>query len=123
MTSGFAVTRNIAWDVVKAKAKHIDTAKRVFWRRQICTPALRLRQYQDKQHKIGFLNWWHCIACEAKGPDMNKAFCSSYTHTHTPKKVKTKTAIIPMTNMTTIHPGYKIRQEAYHRVVENHKNK
>eukprot|EP00972_Heterocapsa_arctica_P017168 2537980-Heterocapsa_arctica.AAC.1 len=26
------------------KAKHIDTAKHVFWRREICTPILRLRQ-------------------------------------------------------------------------------
>eukprot|EP00972_Heterocapsa_arctica_P078958 11642336-Heterocapsa_arctica.AAC.1 len=34
-----------------AKAKHIDTAKHVFWRREICTPVLRLRQYQNKQHK------------------------------------------------------------------------
>eukprot|EP00972_Heterocapsa_arctica_P108356 15958990-Heterocapsa_arctica.AAC.1 len=25
------------------KAKHIETAKHVFWRRDICTPVLRLR--------------------------------------------------------------------------------
>eukprot|EP00972_Heterocapsa_arctica_P022678 3336106-Heterocapsa_arctica.AAC.1 len=82
MMLGYVVTLNIAWDVVEAqKGKHIDTAKHVFWRRQICTPALRLRQYQGKQHTSNlFLNWWYCMACEAKGPDMNKKFCSSYTH-------------------------------------------
>eukprot|EP00972_Heterocapsa_arctica_P085408 12587625-Heterocapsa_arctica.AAC.1 len=62
------------------KAKHIDTAKHVFWRREICNPILRLRQYQDKQHKVGFKDWWYCTTCEAKGPEMNNTFCSSYTH-------------------------------------------
>eukprot|EP00972_Heterocapsa_arctica_P115390 16447478-Heterocapsa_arctica.AAC.1 len=38
------------------KAKHIDTAKHVFWRRQVCAPVLRLRQYQEKQHNVGFNN-------------------------------------------------------------------
>eukprot|EP00972_Heterocapsa_arctica_P084148 12396458-Heterocapsa_arctica.AAC.1 len=33
------------------KAKHIDTAKHVFWRRHICNPVLRPRQYQDTRHK------------------------------------------------------------------------
>eukprot|EP00972_Heterocapsa_arctica_P019084 2816919-Heterocapsa_arctica.AAC.1 len=62
------------------KAKHIDTAKHVFWLREICAPILRLRQYQDKQQQIGFKDWWYCTACEAKGPDMNNQLCYSYTH-------------------------------------------
>eukprot|EP00972_Heterocapsa_arctica_P038193 5624044-Heterocapsa_arctica.AAC.1 len=40
-----------------AKAKHIDTAKHVFWRKLVCKPVLRLRQYQEKQHIIGFKEW------------------------------------------------------------------
>eukprot|EP00972_Heterocapsa_arctica_P043006 6341539-Heterocapsa_arctica.AAC.1 len=48
------------------KAKHIETAKHVFWRRDICTPVLRLRQYRNKQHKVGFDGWWCCTACEAR---------------------------------------------------------
>eukprot|EP00972_Heterocapsa_arctica_P028761 4231541-Heterocapsa_arctica.AAC.1 len=34
------------------KAKHIDNAKHVFWRRQICRPVLRLRQYQENNTKL-----------------------------------------------------------------------
>eukprot|EP00972_Heterocapsa_arctica_P039859 5871641-Heterocapsa_arctica.AAC.1 len=54
------------------KAKHIDTAKHNSWRRDICAPVLRLRQYLDKQHTIGFDEWWHCTKCEAKEPGLNK---------------------------------------------------
>eukprot|EP00972_Heterocapsa_arctica_P114933 16445209-Heterocapsa_arctica.AAC.1 len=50
------------------KAKHIDTAKHVFWRRQLRTPVIRLRQRQEKEHKVGVQNWWYCKAREAKGP-------------------------------------------------------
>eukprot|EP00972_Heterocapsa_arctica_P082824 12205504-Heterocapsa_arctica.AAC.1 len=46
------------------KAKHMETAKHVFWRRDICTPVLSLRQYHNTQHKIGFDGWWCCAACE-----------------------------------------------------------
>eukprot|EP00972_Heterocapsa_arctica_P107987 15904959-Heterocapsa_arctica.AAC.1 len=53
------------------KAKHIETAKHIFWRRDICKPVLRLRQYLDKQHTMGFDEWWHCTKCEARGPELN----------------------------------------------------
>eukprot|EP00972_Heterocapsa_arctica_P041067 6053546-Heterocapsa_arctica.AAC.1 len=62
------------------KAKHIDTAKHVFWRRDICTPVLRLRQYLDTQHTMGFDGWWHCTKREARGPGLNNKFCTAYAH-------------------------------------------
>eukprot|EP00972_Heterocapsa_arctica_P008589 1253871-Heterocapsa_arctica.AAC.1 len=80
------------------KTKHIDTAKHVFSRREICTPILRLRQYQDKHHKVGFKDWWYRTACEAKGPTMNNKFCSSYTH----KIWKTLTVTIAIMTVATI---------------------
>eukprot|EP00972_Heterocapsa_arctica_P113937 16439859-Heterocapsa_arctica.AAC.1 len=61
------------------KAKHIVTAKHVFWRKQVCKPVLRLRQYKEKQH-IGFKEWWYCQACKAVGPEMNKGICKAYDH-------------------------------------------
>eukprot|EP00972_Heterocapsa_arctica_P095779 14125777-Heterocapsa_arctica.AAC.1 len=62
------------------KAKHIETAKHVFWRKDICTPVLRLRQYHDTQHTTGFDGWCHCTKCDARGPGLNKQFCNAYTH-------------------------------------------
>eukprot|EP00972_Heterocapsa_arctica_P045916 6775993-Heterocapsa_arctica.AAC.1 len=98
------------------KAKHIDIAKHVFWRRQICTPVLRLGQYQEKQHKVGFLNWWYCVACEAKGPEMNKQFCASYSH----KRGKHLDSDPSDDENDDQYPGTKTRNEAYLRIVENH---
>jgi hypothetical protein len=61
-------------------ANHIKTAKHVHWRKQACEPVQRLRQYRDKQHTVSFDGWWYCTACGAKGPDMNKKFCTEYRH-------------------------------------------
>eukprot|EP00972_Heterocapsa_arctica_P085873 12655084-Heterocapsa_arctica.AAC.1 len=94
------------------KAKHIDTAQHVFWRRQICTLVLRLRPYQDKQHQGGSLNWWYCMACEAKGLDMNKKFCSAYTH----NRGKSPDSDHSDDDNDEHFPGYKIRKEAYNGV-------
>eukprot|EP00972_Heterocapsa_arctica_P067214 9919296-Heterocapsa_arctica.AAC.1 len=101
------------------KAKHIDTAKHVFWRREICTPILRLRQNQDKQHKVGFIEWWCCTACEAKGPTMNNKFCSSYTH----KRWENTDSDHSGHDSDDRFPGHKVRISAYNRMVENHKDK
>eukprot|EP00972_Heterocapsa_arctica_P066596 9827540-Heterocapsa_arctica.AAC.1 len=59
------------------------------------------------------------MACEAKGPDMNKQICSSYTH----KRGKRPDSDHSDDDNDEQFPGYKIRKETYNRVVENHKDK
>eukprot|EP00972_Heterocapsa_arctica_P077961 11496541-Heterocapsa_arctica.AAC.1 len=64
------------------------------------------------------MEWWYCTACEAKGPNVNNQFCSSYTHKG-------------WTNADSDHsdndsenkvPGHKVRKEAYNIMVGNHKD-
>eukprot|EP00972_Heterocapsa_arctica_P054755 8070367-Heterocapsa_arctica.AAC.1 len=59
------------------------------------------------------------MACEAKGPDMNNKFCSSYIH----KRGKSPDSDHSADDNEEHFPGYNIRKEAYNRVVENHKDK
>eukprot|EP00972_Heterocapsa_arctica_P088156 12999287-Heterocapsa_arctica.AAC.1 len=59
------------------------------------------------------------MACEAKGPDMNKTCCSSYTH----KRGKSPDSDHSDEDNEEHFPGYTIRKEAYNRVVKNHKDK
>eukprot|EP00972_Heterocapsa_arctica_P107133 15784903-Heterocapsa_arctica.AAC.1 len=56
------------------------------------------------------------MACEAKGPDMNKKFCSAYTHTRGKNSDSDD-------DDEDQYPGTKTINEAYLRIVENHKDK
>eukprot|EP00972_Heterocapsa_arctica_P013501 1988790-Heterocapsa_arctica.AAC.1 len=56
------------------------------------------------------------MACEAKGPDINNKFCSSYTH----KRSKGPDSDHSDDDNDEQFTGYKIRKKAYNRVVENH---
>eukprot|EP00972_Heterocapsa_arctica_P001903 272667-Heterocapsa_arctica.AAC.1 len=58
------------------------------------------------------------MACEAKGRDMNKKFCASYTH----KRRKHLDSDHSDDDDDDHHPGTKTRHEAYLRIVENHKD-
>jgi hypothetical protein len=100
------------------KAKHIATAKHNFWRRDVCRPVLRLRQYLDKQHIIGFDEWWHCKKCEAKGPELNKKFCTGYTHKRWNAGDEDNAE-----DPDQDYPGEEVRRNAYIRMLENYKDK
>eukprot|EP00972_Heterocapsa_arctica_P114831 16444578-Heterocapsa_arctica.AAC.1 len=83
------------------------------------TPVLRLRQYRNQQHKFGFDGWWCCTACEARGPDLNETFCSSYTH----KGWKNTNSDRTDQDSDDNYPGHKVRMGANNIMVENHKDK
>eukprot|EP00972_Heterocapsa_arctica_P024932 3675514-Heterocapsa_arctica.AAC.1 len=59
------------------------------------------------------------MACEAKGPDMNKKFCAAYTHT----RGKHFDSDHSDGDDEDHYPGTKTRNEAYLRIMENHKDK
>eukprot|EP00972_Heterocapsa_arctica_P021862 3216106-Heterocapsa_arctica.AAC.1 len=40
------------------KAKHSNSAKRLFWRRQYCKPVMRMKRYGKRKHDIVFDEWW-----------------------------------------------------------------
>eukprot|EP00972_Heterocapsa_arctica_P085556 12610746-Heterocapsa_arctica.AAC.1 len=65
------------------------------------------------------MDWWYCTACEAKGPNMNKKCCSSYTH----KKWKNTDSDHSDNDSDNNFPGHNVRKEAYNIMVENHKDK
>eukprot|EP00972_Heterocapsa_arctica_P115089 16445964-Heterocapsa_arctica.AAC.1 len=71
-----------------------------------------------KNNKVGFQNWWYCMACEAKGPDMNNTFCAAYAH----KRGKNFDSDHSDGEDEDQYPGTKTRNEAYLRIVENHKD-
>eukprot|EP00972_Heterocapsa_arctica_P091508 13498781-Heterocapsa_arctica.AAC.1 len=54
------------------KAKHIISAKRVFWRREFCKPVGRMKRYRKRKHDIIVDDLWACQNCHAKGPELNK---------------------------------------------------
>eukprot|EP00972_Heterocapsa_arctica_P006441 944655-Heterocapsa_arctica.AAC.1 len=58
------------------------------------------------------------MSCEARGPDMNKQICSSYTH----KRGKNTDSDHSDDGNYENFPGYMIRKQACNRVVENHKD-
>eukprot|EP00972_Heterocapsa_arctica_P094241 13897642-Heterocapsa_arctica.AAC.1 len=103
---------NTVSDVEDVPRQNIETAKHVFCRRDICTPVLRLRQYQDKQRKVALDGWWYCTACEARGPDLNKKFCSAYSH----KQMKHTDSDHTDHDSDGDYPGHKVRKEAYNRM-------
>eukprot|EP00972_Heterocapsa_arctica_P050126 7371461-Heterocapsa_arctica.AAC.1 len=74
-----------------------------------------LRPYHDKQHTVGFDGWWHCITCEARVPELNKRFCSAYTH----KRWKNTHSDHTDQDSDGEYPGHKVRKEAYNIMVEN----
>eukprot|EP00972_Heterocapsa_arctica_P068219 10075803-Heterocapsa_arctica.AAC.1 len=59
------------------------------------------------------------MACEAKGPDMNKQFCSSYIH----EAGKQPDSDHSDEDDGNTFPGYKIREKAFNILVDNHKDK
>eukprot|EP00972_Heterocapsa_arctica_P043901 6482310-Heterocapsa_arctica.AAC.1 len=68
---------------------------------------------------MGFDGWWHCTKCEAREPGLNKKFCTAYTH-------KRWNATINDNNdqdEDQDYPGQRIRNDAYIRMVEDHKDK
>eukprot|EP00972_Heterocapsa_arctica_P049236 7247355-Heterocapsa_arctica.AAC.1 len=71
-----------------------------------------MRQYRAKQHEVGFNGWWKCTKCEAKGPDMNKKFCSAYTHERSAGDDDDKQAA----EEDTEYPGVSTRKDAYDRM-------
>eukprot|EP00972_Heterocapsa_arctica_P050203 7383566-Heterocapsa_arctica.AAC.1 len=58
------------------------------------------------------------MACEAKGPDVNKKFCASYTH----ERGKHLDSDHSDDTNYGKYPGTKTRNDAYSRIVENHKD-
>eukprot|EP00972_Heterocapsa_arctica_P112448 16431837-Heterocapsa_arctica.AAC.1 len=43
---------------LSAKATHIESARRIFWRRVTCKPVTRMRKYVEKGHALNFEDWW-----------------------------------------------------------------
>eukprot|EP00972_Heterocapsa_arctica_P016012 2360988-Heterocapsa_arctica.AAC.1 len=64
------------------KATHCTSAKRVFWRRQYCTPVMIMKRYRNINQETIFDEWWSCNNCHAKGPELNKRSCIKRSHTH-----------------------------------------
>eukprot|EP00972_Heterocapsa_arctica_P095337 14060931-Heterocapsa_arctica.AAC.1 len=67
---------------------------------------------------MGFNGWWHCTKCEARDPGLYKQFCIAYTH----KRWKIAHSDHTDHDSDGDYPGHKVREEAYNRMVENHKH-
>eukprot|EP00972_Heterocapsa_arctica_P069851 10318822-Heterocapsa_arctica.AAC.1 len=66
---------------------------------------------------MGFDEWWHRTKCEARGPELNKKFCSACTHKICNGQDKDDD------QQGKEYSGEKIRRDAYSRAFEQHKDK